>query len=312
MNHGPLLFLGAFIAFILSWLGLVFAPQLQLGSMGQGTNAVVASESYPYPRPGAASQGAEVYRANGCFYCHSQQVRQTGIGFNVFVTLPKPEETNDISVARGAIAAAAHGLDLNVSSDKFDRLAAEKPLKVLDEAPLALSELVKKRFSNAGARVDVVPVARGVDIQRGWGDRGSVARDFLYQRPVMLGSQRIGPDLANFGQRYATDIDLLRHLYDAHSALHGSVMPPFRFLFDHHKVTRKTRGTALRAESRFVSEDDQVVAPTADAVALAAYLRSLRSSTPILDNPLPRLLPRPAPPSTNAPAGGTSTNSPAK
>ena len=32
MNHGPLIFLGVFFALALSWFGLVFEPQLQLGN----------------------------------------------------------------------------------------------------------------------------------------------------------------------------------------------------------------------------------------------------------------------------------------
>ena len=72
MNHGPLLFLGVFFAMAASWCGLVLAPQLQLGS--QGAVPAKGSQLYPSPRPGLANQGKEVYRANGCYYCHTQQV----------------------------------------------------------------------------------------------------------------------------------------------------------------------------------------------------------------------------------------------
>src|SRR5262245_8561870 len=39
----------------------------------------------------------------------------------------------------------------------------------------------------------------GTDIHRGWGRRFTVAQDYLNDDPVMLGSLRIGPDLANIG-----------------------------------------------------------------------------------------------------------------
>src|SRR4051812_7994171 len=45
----------------------------------------------------------------------------------------------------------------------------------------------------------VRPAELGSDLDRGWGRRRSVARDYIFDEPVMLGSQRIGPDLANFG-----------------------------------------------------------------------------------------------------------------
>ena len=35
MNHGPLIFLGVFAALALSWFGLIFEPQLQLGTAQQ-------------------------------------------------------------------------------------------------------------------------------------------------------------------------------------------------------------------------------------------------------------------------------------
>src|SRR5437667_11579508 len=39
----------------------------------------------------------------------------------------------------------------------------------------------------------------GVDLSRGWGPRKTVAQDYMGDYPVLLGSQRIGPDLANIG-----------------------------------------------------------------------------------------------------------------
>jgi cytochrome c oxidase cbb3-type subunit 2 len=39
------------------------------------------------------------------------------------------------------------------------------------------------------------------DIDRKWGDRRSAPRDYLYDRPVLLGKMRLGPDLSNIGKR---------------------------------------------------------------------------------------------------------------
>jgi cytochrome c oxidase cbb3-type subunit 2 len=39
------------------------------------------------------------------------------------------------------------------------------------------------------------------DIERKWGDRRSAPRDYLFDRPVLLGKMRTGPDLANIGKR---------------------------------------------------------------------------------------------------------------
>src|SRR5436190_19113704 len=87
MNYGPLIFLAAFFALASSWFGLVLTPQMQVGHLQQ-TNTVGLGATYPLSRPGLAREGLEVYRANGCAYCHSQQVRQTGTVCDVILTEP--------------------------------------------------------------------------------------------------------------------------------------------------------------------------------------------------------------------------------
>src|SRR5437762_9242117 len=39
------------------------------------------------------------------------------------------------------------------------------------------------------------------DIDRKWGVRRSAPRDYVFDRPVLLGKERMGPDLANIGKR---------------------------------------------------------------------------------------------------------------
>ena len=60
MNHGPLIFLGVFVALASSWFGMIFQPQLQLGTAKQETNLVSTVELYPQARPGLAKQGLDV------------------------------------------------------------------------------------------------------------------------------------------------------------------------------------------------------------------------------------------------------------
>jgi cytochrome c oxidase cbb3-type subunit 2 len=74
MNFGPTLFLGAFLTFAFAWMGLVFFPTHQLGHLKP---QVVEGSTDVNPRPysGLESRGRQVYIANGCIYCHSQQLR---------------------------------------------------------------------------------------------------------------------------------------------------------------------------------------------------------------------------------------------
>ena len=82
MNPGRLLFLGLFTSMAVSWVAFILAPQLQLGNLRTGQDRRRRSVPVDYPNnlPGMARQGAEVYRANGCAYCHTEQVRPAALG----------------------------------------------------------------------------------------------------------------------------------------------------------------------------------------------------------------------------------------
>ena len=113
------LFLGIFGTFAFSWVGLTVIPNWQIGHLNPQSDED-GTDIYPMPQSGMVQWGARVYAANGCIYCHSEQVR----------------------------------------------------------AEYA-----------------------GADIDRKWGDRRSAPRDYIFERPVLLGKMRMGQDLANIGAR---------------------------------------------------------------------------------------------------------------
>lgn len=229
MNQGPLIFLGVYLAMAMSWLGMVFVPQLQLGRM-QETTVPPAGGRYPSPRSGLAQEGREVYRANGCYYCHTQQVRPRGFG---------------------------------------------------------------------------------ADAERGWGPRHSVAADYLYDRPVMLGQVRVGPDLANVGARQPDAAVLLLHLYNPQITAKGSTMPPYAFLFEKRKAKGAPSPNALKLSGEFAPEAGFEVVPKRDASALAAYLQSLRADVSLFEAPLPLPPAKKAGAATNQPPSGATGTNPA-
>src|SRR2546430_16451334 len=113
------LFLGIFGTFAFSWVGLTVIPNWQIGHLNPQSDED-GTDIYPMPQSGMVQWGARVYAANGCIYCHSEQVR----------------------------------------------------------AEYA-----------------------GADIDRKWGDRRSAPRDYIFERPVLLGKMRMGQDLANIRAR---------------------------------------------------------------------------------------------------------------
>jgi cytochrome c oxidase cbb3-type subunit 2 len=142
----------------------------------------------------------------------------------------------------------------------------------------------------------------GSDVARGWGARKTVAQDYLGDYPVLLGSQRIGPDLANIGLRQTSVPELLRHIYSPSMTAPGSIMPPYRFLFERRELKegQKPAPEALAMEMGGGGPRWEVV-PRPDAYALADYLLSLHADSPLYEAPIPGAR-------TNAPPAISGTN----
>lgn len=129
----------------------------------------------------------------------------------------------------------------------------------------------------------------GSDQARGWGERQSVARDYIYQPAIQLGRFRIGPDLANLAGRKPTAPDrddLLKLLYAGQGA-----MPAYPFLFEQRKVVGQVSARALKLTGHLEPAPGREIVPTARAEALAAYLLSLNT---VYDYPEARPVPPPA------------------
>src|SRR5207248_4915906 len=117
---------------------------------------------------------------------------------------------------------------------------------VLTDVAQSAADAAVERLEPTGAKPEVKVVPTGPDIARGWGKRRSVAEDFLFDQPVMLGSQRIGPDLADVGSRLPVAEWHLQHLYHPQIVVSKSVMPPYRFLFEKRKIGREPSPDALK------------------------------------------------------------------
>jgi len=116
-------------------------------------------------------------------------------------------------------------------------------------------------------------VETGFDVERGWGKRPSVPRDYVLQDHVLLGNSRIGPDLANLGLREYSDEWLHQHLFEPQSMIPSSLCPPSPFLFDEIDEPEYTD-----IEVTTVEDDDSTryIRPSLRANRLVAYLQSLK------------------------------------
>lgn len=202
MNTAGWIFLGVFLTFAFAWIGLVLAPNEQLKHLEPQTDEITGALN-PSPYSGEALSGRRVYVANGCVYCHSQQVR---------------------------------GGDWNA------------------------------------------------DLERGWGLRRSHPRDYIYDVPQLLGTMRTGPDLMNIGARQPSAAWHYLHLYDPQLTSPGSIMPPFRFLFETREIQGARSPDALEIEGEQAPPEGYEIVPTRDARNLVAYLIQLDHSYEIVDD----------------------------
>ncbi len=133
----------------------------------------------------------------------------------------------------------------------------------------------------------------GPDMPRGWGNRRTVARDYLYENVPLLGSTRMGPDLANYGaagwrneqsedtkKPAARDAAwVFKHLYNPRTFVSDSNCPPQTGMFTRHVIGEKASPNAAFVEGR------EEWIPGDDARNLAAYLLSLDRSHPLPEAP---------------------------
>ena len=209
MNYGPLVFLAAFFALASSWCGFVLTPQLQIGRLQQtntrrrrgcdlsrgparlgaaGTGGLSRQRLRLLPQPASGpDRRGPGYRAHGCGNepgRHHRRAAQAGQG-------PTDEPAELDRRCRPWSSADQMRPPRTLLSGLPKAFFRSSNPEAANAAVKALNA------TSAKAQAWIVPV--GPDLARGWGKRRTVAEDFLFDSPVMPGSQRVGPDLADVG-----------------------------------------------------------------------------------------------------------------
>ena len=285
MKTGISVFLAAFVALGASWCGFVLAPVLQLGGAKQ-TVILQTTDNWPLQRTGDATLGLQVYRANGCAACHTEQVRQTGVASEVNLTGLGIRKAEDFSAfAKSLFVLPELAGVTNAFAASLNGWNGELPKTLFTTTDIELASAMAERLKAVGVKCETRLVATGADIARGWGLRQSVAVDYLYDQPVQLGNLRAGPDLANIGVR-VPDANLhLNHLFAPKSVTPNSSMPSFKFLFEVRKIGAAPSVDALNLPKEFAAAAGFEIVPKPEAKQLAAYLLSLKANVPLYEAP---------------------------
>ena len=117
-------------------------------------------------------------------------------------------------------------------------------------------------------------VEAGFDVERGWGKRPSVPRDYIFHEEVNIGNTRVGPDLANVGQRGYSDEWLHTHLFQPQIVVPDSICPPSPFLYQ--TVSTKTSSAIEVKEFSNEANSAIFIVPTLRAKRVISYLNSLK------------------------------------
>jgi cytochrome c oxidase cbb3-type subunit II len=258
MKNGFAIFFAVLLTLGGSWIGFVVAPTLQLG-MAKQTTVLVTGDNWPPQRTGAATLGLQVYRANGCVACHTMQLRQDGVVFEVVLT--------------GAGRINPTAVSNLVSTLKLSGLNKEA------------ADAAAEKITAAGGKSETHLAATGADIVKYGAVRRSVAADYLYDAPVQLGNLRAGPDLANIGARQPDAKIHLLHLYAPAAVTQKSAMPSYKFLFEVRKMGSAPSPDALNLPAEFAPAAGYEVVPKPEAKQLVAYLLSLRADAPLYEAP---------------------------
>jgi cytochrome c oxidase cbb3-type subunit II len=116
-------------------------------------------------------------------------------------------------------------------------------------------------------------IKQAPDAARGWG-RASVAADYAFDTPHLLGTMRTGPDLFNIAARQPSKDWHLGHLYQPRAYMAGSIMPSFPYLFEVRKGSAKAGETVVTLPAQWAPAGAVVIAKP-EALALVEYLLSL-------------------------------------
>ncbi len=135
----------------------------------------------------------------------------------------------------------------------------------------------------------------GADQARGWGERQSVARDYIFHAQPQLGASRLGPDLMNLAGRkpQAPSADDLHRLLYTGSAAH----PAFPFLYETRGIVGESSRHAVRLTGAAAPKAGSEVVATERAQTLVAYLLNVNSG---FEYPEARPLPVKSPASPEA------------
>ena len=311
------LFLGIFGTFAFSWMGLTVIPNWQIGHLNPQSDEE-GTDIYPMPQSGMVTRGARVYAANGCNYCHSEQVRADYAGADIERKWGvRRSAPRDYIFERPVwLGKARMGQDLaNIGARAPKEEESPSPTGSASPAPqgAAVSSPPPSAGSPSPASLPAAtaPVApRGSPAPKG---PGSPAAAVSPSSPLPGGTVAAGPSTgvaspspaaaakasaaaspatppspsapwpeqtAGLPPMYSAAWHHV-HLYSPRSINLDSNMPSYRFLYQTRRISDARSADALQLTGSDAPPEGWEIVPTYDAKCLVAYMMALNQSHPL-------------------------------
>ncbi len=308
----PLL-LGIFGTFAFSWIGLTVIPNWQIGHLNPESDEE-GTDIYPRPQSGMFERGAHVYAANGCVYCHSQQVRADYAANDIERkwgdrrSAPRDyifERPVFLGKMRMGQDLANIGARVPASDESPSPAAVASPAAAPPGQGAATSNSPDTQTASASPAISPGPAV--ATAAAGSSPSGSVAANAsppLGQRTGVAspspgqmanatpgGSSPVAPTAQTPGAPWPVQTEGLPpmysaawqhvHLYAPRSINFDSNMPSYRFLYEKRRITGERSADALQLPASEAPPDGWEVVPSYDAKCLVAYLMALNQSHPL-------------------------------
>jgi cbb3-type cytochrome oxidase cytochrome c subunit len=266
------LFLGIFGTFAFSWIGLTVIPTWQIGHLNPESDEE-GTDIYPRPQSGMFTRGEHVYAANGCVYCHSQQVRADYIADDI-----ERKWGNRRSAPRDYIFERPVFLGKMRMGQDLSNIGARAPAPEESPAPAAQGAAVSSPPPStatspaakvpSGAPASSSPAAPGV---AGASPAAPSAQAPGAPWPIQTAGL---PPMYSAAWHHV-------HLFAPRSINPDSNMPSYRFLYRTRRITGERSAEALQLSGGDAPPEGWEVVPTFDAKCVVAYLMGLNQSHPL-------------------------------
>jgi len=294
------LFLGIFGTLAFSWAGLILIPNYQIGHLDPQVDEE-GNDPYPAPKSGMADRGRRIFAANGCVYCHSQQVRADYAASDIDRKLGVRRSAPRDYLFEHPVLLGKMRLGPDLSN-----IGKRTPVEE-ESAPAGVgSTPVGPATNPAPAATPSVPAPAAAAST-------SPAATAASPNPAANAATIAGTTSAASGAPPPyTAAWHHRHLYNPRDVIPDSTMPAYHFLYEKRRISGERAADALKlGEGNAVPEGWEVV-PTYDAKCLVAYLMSLDQSHALKEVKATAALPSSAPAPSPAAPSASPVPAPAK